>query len=382
MTQAAQMQRVLNRGLGNFQITEDDLIHNMIQRERKRLESVYSSILSLKDTKATEIVKNIYKRDGHFSKYYANRSKAKCGRSFGHSDNVPTVFAYPKITCSAYAIIFLVMFYISCVVLNTVFPEQADRTGFQLMITAGWIIYFVSVTITSIHAWRDQKLVNQFRDEIDQCNQKIEESLQEFCNKLSINHRFYLDNLIEEMSYQKRDYEDQLSAVENDLKNSARGPRDAIKAELNKLYSQLKNTDKMEGVYTKEDIEAVRDQLQRKIDALRGSTDQFKDLEAEIAEKGKSVKAGIKIIEETKMALISHREQTKDLNEYMEGIQESLGVEALDWGIIEKSRYERDLVRILNNLSDMEESMQQLTSTVTLAAKLLPSDKEYLAIAA
>ncbi len=382
MKQTAQMEIALNRGLGNFQITEDDLIHNMIQRERKRLENVHSSILSLKDKGVTEIVTRIYKSEGHFRKYYENRGKAKCGNSFGHRDNIPTAFKYPKTTCAAYTVLFLTLFYVTCVVLNTTFTESGDKIGFRLMVLVGWVIYLASVILTSIHVWKDYKLVEKFHGEIEKCNQEIDDSLKEFCNKLSVNHRFYLDNLIEEMSHQKRDYENQLNTVESDLKNSARGPRDAIKAELNKLYSQLKNTNKMKGIYTEEDIEAVRNQLQLKIDNLRGSTDQFKELEAEIIAKRGSVQDGIKLIEETKLALISHREATKDINEYMEGIQESLGDHALDWGVIEKSRYERDLIRILNNLTDMEESMQQLTTTVTRATNILPTGNDYLAIAA
>ncbi len=372
-------EKILKRGLGNFELTETDLIESIVERKRTELVESHQDTLQWEDVSPKEIIKKIYSGAEGFREYNNKRSKRNCAKET--RDNIPFGIAYPKICILLFLVPIFFISYLFGVIFNHSFESYAGLIFSYLGLSIPVIITSVIALKTFyFHAWHDLKLFGKFQGKINACYDKIEEELKKFCYKLETDNDFYLDNLIEELNAQKASHVTKFNKIGNDLMNLVEQPRKAAKLKIRNLNSQIKQTPKLKELYAAEDVEKIKADLIRKKEKLTESIKNLSPLELLISQKMQKVKTGLKSMDSTITKLVEHKESTTDVNKLMTDIRSSLGDGYAEWGYIEQSKYNRDLTKILNELDELEESMEQITTATCQAAGILSAGEERLAL--
>ena len=367
----------INRGLTTFAVTEDDILSNILNRYREKLLENEKARLRLKLVSYRQVIEEIYYPNHEF---YPKRGKRFC--NYRYNDDAPTAVDHPLFTIIGISFLIVLAYYLSTVLWPDVSNTLGTNIFLGIVIFLIWALVSIPIIKTLIHVSVDVHLANILFARVDKCEQEIEAQVSEYHQKLLRNKGLYTEDLITELKIQRDQKGKELNAAIADLSNLVNRPRNAASEQIGKLRAQMGQLDQLKVMYTDEAIEKMRRGLQSKIDANKKLRDQYTPVEQQIQPAIADAKQELVNMQGAIERLTAFRQEMKGVLEIDDSIRETLSSDELDWGYVEQSKYDREITRILSNISDLTNSIQQITSATKQAAGLIEQGKEVLSLAA
>jgi hypothetical protein len=181
-----------------------------------------------------------------------------------------------------------------------------------------------------------------------------------------------LDELIGELNRQKSEQKSRVYKKDAEFKSLVEDPRDSARQNIKNLRNQIAQTEKLKEYLADDEVRSLKREMRKKVREQIDSIRKLSPMEVKVVQARHSLNARFEAMEKGITNLMSFRDSFKDMGRVIDEIRSTINSEVVDWDYVQRAHRDRALIGILNEFTEVEEEIKQLTDVTYEVAKLLP----------